>query len=157
MQTAQMSIFIRAPIERVWGLLTDYAGYARIPQVKAARVLRPGDAHPAGVGAIREVTVLGTTFEELIVEFDAPRRLGYRIIRSRPLKFEHELGLMELSARDGGTQVEWQTTFAARVPVVGGLLTRVLGVVIQRTFNKILLWLKDDLEREAEPVTARSA
>jgi hypothetical protein len=143
-----MNAYVHAPIERVWAFLIDYAGYARVPQVQGARVLRPGTSHAAGVGAIREITVLGSTFEEEIVGFDPPRRLAYRITRSRPLRLEHRLGECELIERGGGTEVRWTTTFTVPIPIVGPRLAKVLRLVMQHTFNEILLWVKDDLEQQ---------
>ena len=149
MQTARMDIYIEAPIERVWDVLTDYAGYARIPQVRNARVVRTGREHPAGVGAVREVEVMGSTFQEEIVEFEPPRRLAYRITESRPLTIAHDIGRVELTARGTGTEIHWTTRLAVDVPVLGPLLTPVVRLLAQNTFNEILLWLKDDLERKA--------
>ena len=42
MQTARMHITFDVPIDRVWAVLIDYAGYARFPGVDSARVLQPG-------------------------------------------------------------------------------------------------------------------
>ena len=111
-------------------------------------MVKPGDDHPAGVGAVREVTVMGSTFEEVIVAFEPPRLLTYRILRSRPLPIAHELGRVELLPRGEGTEVQWSTTFSVPVPLVGGLLARPLRVAMQHQFNEILLWLKDYLESE---------
>ena len=142
-----MNAYIHAPIERVWAFLIDYEGYARIPAVARARVLRRGDRDAAGVGAVREVTVLGSTFEEEILAFEPPLLLTYRITKSRPLRIDHELGRVDLVPRGEGTEVSWTTTFTLPVPLVGGTLAKGLRVVVQHQFNEILLWLKDDLER----------
>lgn len=141
-----MNVYIHAPVARAWAFLTDYAGYARIPAIASARVVKPGNTEPAGVGAVREVTVMGSTFQEEIVGFDPPHVLAYRIIRSRPLRIEHELGRVELVPRGDGTEVIWTTTFSVPVPLVGGLLAKALRIAMQHQFNEILFWLKDNLE-----------
>jgi hypothetical protein len=146
MQTARMGIYVHTPVARVWETLIDYAGYARIPQVSSARVVRPGTDHPAGVGAVREISVLGATFEEEIVEFDAPRILAYRIVRCRPLPIEHDIGRVTLIPRGEGTEIAWTTRFRVGVPLVGDVASRPLKMVMQNTFNDILHWLKADLE-----------
>jgi uncharacterized protein YndB with AHSA1/START domain len=151
METARMNAFINVPIEQVWAVLTDYEGYARIPGVEAARLVRPGRADPAGVGAVREISVMGSTFEEEIVTFDPPRVLEYRIIRSRPLPIEHQLGRCELTSHGSGTEVTWTTTMGLRIPLLGDLLAKPMRAMVQNKFNGILLWLKDELEGRAQP------
>jgi uncharacterized protein YndB with AHSA1/START domain len=148
MQTARMQITFDVPIERVWEVLIDYPGYARFPGIDAARVLEPGREHPAGVGARREVSVAGTTFVEEIVEFEPPRVLAYRIVSSRPIKIVHEIGRTRLTARGNQTDLDWETTGTVGIPVIGGLLAYPMRFGIERTFNRILRWLKEDLERK---------
>ena len=99
------------------------------------------------MGAVREIVVMGSSFEEEITRFDAPNRLCYRIVKSKPLTIDHEGGDMQLSSRDGGTQVDWTTTMAVKMPLFGGVLTKILGRVIQRKFGQFLMWAKQDLER----------
>ena len=159
MQTTRMAITVDVPIEQVWNVMIDYAGYARFPGVQAARVIRPGRDHPAGVGALREITVAGTTFVEEIVEFEPPRVLAYKIVQSRPLKILHEIGRMRLQTRGNQTSLEWETTGTVGIPVIGGLLAYPMSLMMRRTFMRILHWLKDDLERAArsKPAGADSA
>lgn len=149
MQTARMHISFDVPIERVWDLLTDYAGYARFPGVDSARVLKAGREHPAGVGALREISVGGTTFVEEIVEFEPPGVLAYKIVSSKPIKIEHEIGRMKLSARGNQTDLDWETTAQVGIPLIGGLLAYPLRWQIERTFTRILQWVKADLEKHA--------
>lgn len=147
MLTVRMAITINAPIDRVWSSLTDYEGYARFPKVRSARVLERGHEHPAGVGAVRELNVDGITFVERIVEFEAPHCLAYKIVKSSPLPFAHDIGRMQLTERGASTELEWSTTFAIDIPVIGGPLTYIVRGLMQRTFNEILQWSKRDLER----------
>jgi uncharacterized protein YndB with AHSA1/START domain len=149
MLTTRMTITFDVPIEQVWAVLSDYAGYARFPGVTAARVLKAGHDHPAGVGAMREVSVAGTTFVEEIVEFEPPHMLAYKIVESRPIKIVHDIGRMRLTARGRQTDLDWTTTATVGIPLIGGLLAYPMRFMIHRTFMQILHWLKDDLERAA--------
>jgi uncharacterized protein YndB with AHSA1/START domain len=141
-----MHTFIRAPIEKVWAWLSNHEGYARIPGVERARLLVEGKPERNGLGAVREIKVMGSVFEEEITRFEPPNRMGYRILRSRPLHIDHEGGDMRLVARDGGTELDWTTTMAVRMPVVGWIMTKILGMVVQRKFDQLLSWAKKDLE-----------
>jgi uncharacterized protein YndB with AHSA1/START domain len=149
MLNARAKITVNAKAEHVWAVVTDYAGYARFPGITAANLRTPGRAQPAGVGAVREVTAGAATFVEEILEFDAPRRLVYKIIESRPIKIDHEFGCMQLTARGDQTDLEWETRGKVGVPLVGGLLEYPMRFVIQRSFERILRWIKADLERPA--------
>jgi uncharacterized protein YndB with AHSA1/START domain len=157
METVHMNEFIAASPARVWAVLTDYEGYARIPKVKRARVLERGTEHPAGVGAVREISVLGSTFVEQITRFEPERHLSYQIIRSRPLPLQHHGADVVLTARDGGTEIDWTTRLSLRIPLVGGLLAKPLRAIVQRQFTKMLRWIKADLEREQATQPRRAA
>jgi uncharacterized protein YndB with AHSA1/START domain len=149
MLNARATITINATAEQVWAVVTDYAGYARFPGISSANLREPGRGHPAGVGAIREVKAGVATFVEEIVEFEAPRRLVYKIIESRPIKIEHELGCMQLTARGDQTELAWETRGRIGVPLVGGLLDYLVSFVLQHSFERVLRWIKEDLEHTA--------
>ena len=146
---ARAKITIHAPAEKVWAIVTDYPGYARFPGITAAHVRKPGLDHPAGVGAIREVTAGPARFAEEILEFEPSRRLAYRIIESRPLRIEHELGWMQLTARGDQTELEWETRGKVGLPLVGALLDYPMSLILRRSFERVLHWIKAELERSA--------
>jgi len=146
MTTAHMHTFIRAPIDKVWAFLSDHEGYARIPGVKRARLIVEGKPDRNGLGAVRRIEVLGFVFEEEVTRFEAPHRLCYRILRSSPLHIDHEGGDMRLTVRDGGTELDWTTTMAVKLPIGGWIMTKILGMVVQRKFGQFLSWAKKDLE-----------
>jgi uncharacterized protein YndB with AHSA1/START domain len=156
MLNARAKITLNATAEQVWAVVTDYAGYARFPGITSANLRTPGRTHPAGVGAIREVKAGAATFLEEIVEFDAPRRLVYKIIESRPIKIDHEFGCMQLTARGDQTDLEWESRGKVGVPLVGALLDYLMGFVLQRSFERVLSWIKEDLERTAAHSSAAS-
>ena len=72
---------IAASPERVFDWLADPANLTSSPLVLKAGWAK-GSPGP-GVGALREVTGLGTWLREEITAYDAPRIYSYRIIRRR--------------------------------------------------------------------------
>ena len=88
-----------------------------------------------------------SSFVEEIVEFEPSRRLAYKIIESRPIKIDHELGWMQLTARGDHTEVEWVTRGKVALPLLGTLLEVPVTFIVQRSFERILRWIKQDLER----------
>src|SRR4051812_26281597 len=95
MRTVKVERVLDAPIERVFELLSDHAGYAKLPGVKAARLVKEGASERDGVGAEREIRVTGAWFREVVTAFERPSRMDYRIVASRP-PLEHEGGSVRL-------------------------------------------------------------
>jgi uncharacterized protein YndB with AHSA1/START domain len=156
MPTSRFEISFNAPIERVWERLVDHEGYARYPGVRSARLLERGKDHPGGLGALREMKVGGTTFIERIVEFEPHTCLAYKIIESRPIRIEHDIGRMQLTARGERTDLVWVTTGTIGVPLVGDALGWLMSVSARPTFWRFLRAMKADLEsRERGAPTSR--
>ncbi|HET6340146.1 MAG TPA: hypothetical protein VFG30_43350 [Polyangiales bacterium] len=61
---------------------------------------------------------------------------------------------MQLTARGDQTELEWETRGKVAVPLVGALLDYALGYVLQRSFERTLRWIKEDLERTAAYTSA---
>lgn len=126
---------MKVSAERAFDMMADHAGYVNFPGVRSARVTKPGTTEPNGFGAVREVKLDGAWVKEEITVFERPRRLGYRIIKSRP-PIEHEGGLIELTPTADGVHVRWTSTFRVKVPLVGGLLTRIAARRMTRLFAR---------------------
>lgn len=102
MLNARAKITLNAPADKVWAIVTDYAGYARFPGITAANVRTVGRDHPAG---------------------------------------------MRLTARGDQTDLEWESRGRVAIPLVGALLDYPIAFVLQRSFERILHWIKAELER----------
>lgn len=148
MYTIDVSTHINAPIEQVWGLLSDQEAYTFASVVSEAKLLQRGKSEKDGVGAVVRVRAMGAPVTWEIVAFEPPARLEYRITRVL-LPMRHEKGVLEFTTRGEGTDVRWTSSFEVPVPVVG----RVLGPLICRVFSFIhgtsLIEAKDMLERAA--------
>ncbi len=84
MRTVHARRTLRAPADAVFDVLADHAGWTRFPRISGAKVLRPGDSDPNGVGALRRIESGPMFFEEEITAFTRPRLIEYVIRRSRP-------------------------------------------------------------------------
>jgi len=82
METIDIAIRIRAPIERAWELLSDQEGYTFAKQVSKAELLKEGRDDKNGVGAILRIRAMGATIVWEVVGFDPPHRFEYRITKS---------------------------------------------------------------------------
>lgn len=140
---------IAAPIERVFAMAADHEGYARLPGVRQARLLRPGREEPAGVGAQRELTIGPGRLIEQITAFDPPRHMGYHIIKA-PFPIEHAGAEIRLREVAGGTEICWITRFRSSAPIGRRLLERSLSVTFTAALGTALAFWKQWLEN-ADP------
>jgi uncharacterized protein YndB with AHSA1/START domain len=144
MRTVRVERRIPAPAERVFELIADHANYDRFRAITGSELVSEGDPPPNGVGAMRRIRVGPIRFEEEITAYEPSSRLDYLIVRLN-LPFDHRGGTMRLSEEEGGTRVEWISTFRIPIPVVGGLQERIWAPILTRGFRRVL----EDVERMA--------
>lgn len=139
MQTILVRRVLDAPIDRVFDVLSDHAGYAGFKGVRSATVVRRGaEPEPNGVGAVREIDTGLAWFREEVTAFVRPTRMEYRIVASRP-PIRHRGGIIALRDAGGGrTEVEWTSTFAIELPLISGLATRISRRIMARAFSELL-------------------
>lgn len=106
---------IAAPPERVFDWLADPANLTAAPLFLKAGWAK--DSLAPGVGALREVTVIGIRLREEITSYDAPRSYSYLVVRSFPAA-EHEGGTLTFTPAGDGTHVDWVSIYT--VPARGG-------------------------------------
>src|ERR1700736_4538112 len=94
-----------APIEVVFDVLTDHAGYGKILPLRSATLEREGEPPPNGVGAIRVLSAVGPPIREEVTEYVRPTRFSYTALSGVPAK-EHA-GTVELSRHGAGTDVTY--------------------------------------------------
>jgi len=136
-QTILVRRTIPAPIDKVFAVLSDHAGYSAFQGIKEARLLREGIDDLNGLGAIRRIGLGSVWFEEEIVAFDPPVRMDYRILRSRP-PIEHEVGSIRLEEIEEGTEVIWTSTFRIRIPLIGRFVTGPAARAGEKAFGRML-------------------
>ena len=142
MRTIRVERTIAAPPERVFEVITDHAQYDRFRGIRGSELLSEGDPAPNGLGAIRRILIGPLRFEEEITAYESQKRMDYLIVRINA-PFEHQGGSMRLTAADGGTKVEWTSTFRIPLPLIGGIQERIFAAVFRRGFRRVL----EDVER----------
>lgn len=133
MQRIEVRRSIDAPIDRVFDLVSDHEGYARLNGIDEARLRQAGSSEKNGLGAVREIKAGPIRFAEEITAFERPTRMDYKIIECT-IPIEHEGGSVRLVERDGRTEVTWTSTFTVRVPLIGHLLAIPLKSQLTRGF-----------------------
>jgi uncharacterized protein YndB with AHSA1/START domain len=136
-KTITVTRVIPAPAEKVFDVLADHANYKSFPGVKDSRLVKEGKPDRNGLGAVRWINAGTIQFEEEITAYDRPRRFDYRITKcSAPL--EHQGGSLRFEAIGGGTLVTWTSVVRVKVPVIGGLLTKVMAGKLGQAFGSML-------------------
>ena len=138
---------IDAPVDVVWDVLTDHAGYADWTPVPHARLVTPGGDDPNGVGAVRFLGVGPVGAQEQVLVSEPRAHLGYTVVSGLPVRDYRA----DARLTDGGgwTQLEYTGSFRAVVPGTGPVLA--LGV------RQVLATLVSSLAREAERRVADTA
>jgi uncharacterized protein YndB with AHSA1/START domain len=138
MQTVTVTRTIPASPERVFDVLSNHADYKSFPGVKDSWLQQEGRPEKNGVGAVRHIVTQGIWFDEEITHYDRPRRFDYRIVRSN-IPLEHQGGSVRLEpAAGGGTAVTWTTVMRVKLPLLGGVLTKLAGGKLGQAFGGML-------------------
>jgi len=149
MRVVDMHRTIAAPIGEVFDWMTDATNYHRVPSVRRVVLVRPGDTHGHGVGAIRVVNALLFRMTEEITEFEPPTFMRYYIPRSIP-PLRHDEGYMRFEKVLGGTHVRWYSRFEVRSPIASDLCTLIMVPVIAAGFRFTLDTCEKELRQTAK-------
>ena len=126
-------ISVAAPIATVFAGLTDHEAMVTWPGISGCQLIVPGTPRN-GLGAVRRITALGVTLDEVIVRYEPPCRFDYQIIRGLPV--EH-LGVVRLSRRDQVVDVDWQVDLDSRYPLVARSAALALGWGLPRALRHV--------------------
>ena len=149
METIEVGIHIDAPIEKVWERFTDIDAFTDLKEVSYAKLLKEGREARMGVGAVRELRLQGIKFVEDIVTFEPPSCLEYRVKKST-MPIRHDIGRMEFTPSDKGTDIHWTSRFEFPVPLIGKRLEPLLCRRMNKTFTSCLEQAKERLEAESQ-------
>lgn len=130
---------INKPIAEVFAILSDHANYAQFKGVDKSTLLIDGKHEKNGLGAVREIVAGGANLHEEIVAFEPPYKLGYKVIKSKPLPYDHELGEITLEERGDKTHVTWRSVGHISIFLLGSLyFDKQVQNVGSRAFGSIL-------------------
>ena len=110
-----------ASIETVFDAMTEHRGIADYMWwCRRSTLDREGAAAPNGVGAVRRLASIGTTFVEEIIEYERPTRYAYKMLSGAPTR-DH-IGTIALRALGTGTEVSWHLRSTLKIPCVDRLM-----------------------------------
>jgi uncharacterized protein YndB with AHSA1/START domain len=126
---------VAAPPETVFAVLTEHHRYAEITPMRRSVLEREGEPAPNGVGAIRVLTAAGPPLREEVIAYEPPHRFSYKLLSGAPVR-DH-VGTVELTPREGGTQVVYAVRTTPTVPLVGVPVVAVVKLGIKALLNGI--------------------
>jgi len=144
--------FIPAAAERVWARYTDPLAWNKWAGLGHVEVWRCGSPHPHGTGSVRKISNAGIAVYEEVADFEAPRRMTYRLVRG-PIPIRDHDGEVVFKARAGGTMVYWSCRFRPSIPGTGWALRLLIAAV----FRRALRGLARNLSGKAEAETRATA
>ncbi|WP_201584029.1 SRPBCC family protein [Psychrobacter immobilis] len=130
---------VKKPINEVFEALSDHASYGLFKAVGTAKLLTEGDEERNGVGALRSVQTGAFKVWERITAFERPTHMQYQIEKSKPIKMQHNKGIVDLKdLGDGTTHVTWVSEGRIVVPLIGWALDRKMQKQGTKVFNSML-------------------
>ncbi|MEU4525863.1 SRPBCC family protein [Amycolatopsis sp. NPDC024027] len=119
-----------APADAVYALLRDGKSWPAWSPLGSFELVRAGEGGPEGLGAVRLFKTNGVRSYEKIVALEPGRRFGYALEHGLPLR--DYVAYVDLSPRDGGTDIHWHSTFTPKIPGTGWFYRWFLGSFIKR-------------------------
>jgi uncharacterized protein YndB with AHSA1/START domain len=136
---------VKAPPERVWEVLTDFASYPTWANgLKAANVLDHDDEGRGRLVQFRAAAMGRSTTYTLEYDYTAaPRELSWKLVDgdiTRALDGAYEL----VSATgEGTTEVIYNLTVDLRMPLPGFVKRRAEGLIIHTALDELRNYLED--------------
>lgn len=130
---------INKPIQDVFAIISDHANYSQFKAIEQSNLIKEGTHEKNGLGAVREIISGGANLHEEIVAYEPPYKLGYKVIKSKPLPYDHQLGEITLEEKDGKTHVTWRSQGHITIFLLGSLyFDKQIQSVGSRAFGSIL-------------------
>jgi hypothetical protein len=121
----------RGDPDTVYDLLADGATWPSWSPIGSFELLAPGDSAPEGLGAVRLFTTGRHKSRERVVERRPGQSFAYVLEAGLALR-DYKAVVTLVPNADGGTTINWHSTFTAKVPGTGGLYRRQLGAFIEQ-------------------------
>jgi hypothetical protein len=122
----------QAPIETVFAVRADGAGWSGWTRIAATTLEREGDPAPDGVGAIRLFRTGPVKSREEVTGYAPPvggeARFGYRLLSGLPVKgYQAEV---VLTADGDATDIDWSAEFTPGLPGTARLTAAFLRATV---------------------------
>lgn len=146
---------VDASREVIWDVLADHANIGDW-WCYQGKVLKEGQGHPGGVGALRELSRLGEKVVEEVMTFEPLQRMDYRLISGAPVKFH--FGRIDLKeTADGRVFVDYSIRFKAKIPGTQWLMRLIIGGRMKQATERLKTLCEQRSRQASQPPASRAA
>jgi hypothetical protein len=126
-----------APPEVVFDVVADGARWRDWAGgfIRHSSLVKEGNPPPNGVGSIKKLGSPPVFSREETLEYDPPRRFGYRILGG-PLVNNYKAQI-ELTPKGNGTSIRWSANWDPKLPGTGRLVERWFTSLIGGTAQRL--------------------
>jgi hypothetical protein len=128
-QTISARAWSPARPSTIYSLLRDGATWPTWSPIGSFELLEAGDSGGDSLGAIRVFHTGRHHSVERVVTTDPDHRFSYEVVRGLPIR--NYRADIDLTEREGGTEIHWHSAFDAKIPGTGAYIRRTLGHFIQ--------------------------
>ncbi len=130
-QIIDETVMTQADAASVYELLADGSTWPQWSPLGSFELIEPGEGSPEGLGAVRLFTTGRHKSRERVVTCESGKVFGYELEAGLPLRDYR--AVITLLPGEGGTSINWRSTFRPKVPGTGWLYRRELGKFIRKT------------------------
>lgn len=154
MEKIDIKIDIKAPIEKVFDVLSDHEKYSKFNGILSSKLIQWGEYEKNGKGAIRQLDSLGGTILEEILAFKRNDFFEYKVIQCYvnlgliriDIPLVHLLGRVNFKETEEGTEINWVSVFDLDIPFLREEITKIISYTSGNAFYFLLQQLKFNLE-----------
>jgi uncharacterized protein YndB with AHSA1/START domain len=126
---------IAASPETTFEVLVDHRAYSSITPLRKSELEREGDPAPNGAGAIRVLGAVGPPLREEVLTYEEPSRFSYTLLSGLPVR--NHVGTVELTPKDGGTEMTYAVRTMPTVPLVGAAVVGAVKLGVKQLINGV--------------------
>lgn len=121
--------------KKVFALFSNHEKVGKVLGVPMKRIKdSPNEKNPNGVGSVRHVGPPVGGFEETVLVCEPNKRIEYTVSKGGPIK--NHIGRIIFEPTGKHTRVTYTIDFDSKIPLVGGLLAKLLTNAIRKGMQK---------------------
>lgn len=135
--SVNFNIKFNAPVEKVYGLLSDHVTLGKILGVNMKRIVDSKDAgNPNGVGSVRRFTI-GLPMEETVVKAERNKLIDYTITKGMHFFSSHYGTMVFKPLGDSNCELDYTITIGIKFPILSKVIMDIIGMSIRGALNKL--------------------
>lgn len=133
-QTIDFRVTFPVPVSTLYARLSDHA---RLGEIWPGRfeLIKEGAPDKNGAGAVRRISVAGSTFEETVLTAERDKLIEYTVSRGGPIK--NHLGTMRFTPQGASTELHYTIVFESKIPFAGPIIKMALAGPLQSGLKKL--------------------